>query len=248
MSFLFITLPAAVIPALVLVWYFVKSDKYPEPVSMILKTFFYGILIVIPILFFAGLAEAFGGGIKGNMVLEPLFNAFALAAIPEEFFKFLVLSNICAKSPEFDEPMDGIVYGAVASLGFATLENILYVSSGGLGVAIARAFTAVPGHASFGAIMGYYYAKSHFKGEKVGFTHKALLVPILLHGLYDFFLFFFVGIANKYPEEVEPSGVDTLLILGSVVMFFVVFVHTIRRARRYHAEMKVEQQSLSHDH
>ena len=82
--------------------------------------------------------------------------------IPEETFKYLVLTRYSARHRAFDEPMDGIVYGAVASLGFAALENLLYVGSGDLGTAVARAATAVPGHAFTGAIMGYYVGQARF--------------------------------------------------------------------------------------
>lgn len=82
--------------------------------------------------------------------------------------------------------MDGIVYGATASLGFATLENVLYVSDGGLHVAILRAFLAVPGHAFLGAIMGYYVSRAKFTGgDRRPLLVRALAIPILLHGLYD---------------------------------------------------------------
>jgi RsiW-degrading membrane proteinase PrsW (M82 family) len=83
------------------------------------------------------------------------------AAIPEKLFKFAVLFFYCRRLTDFDEPMDGIVYGVTASLGFATLENVLYVLNGGIGHAIMRAFTAVSGHALFGAVMGSYFGLSH---------------------------------------------------------------------------------------
>jgi RsiW-degrading membrane proteinase PrsW (M82 family) len=88
--------------------------------------------------------------------------AFLSAAVPEEFFKWLIVVLYCARHKEFDEPMDGLVYGAVASLGFATFENVVYVwvsevsTQAGLQVALARGLTAVPMHASLGAIMGYF--------------------------------------------------------------------------------------------
>ena len=248
MSFLLFSLPAAVIPALILVVYFVRSDKYPEPFSMLLKTFLYGVFIVIPVLIMGGVFEFLGEllNVKEDVLSSALFDAFPLAAIPEELFKFWVLSAICAKSSEFDEPMDGIVYGAVASLGFATLENIMYVSGGGLGVALVRAFTAVPAHAAFGAIMGYYFSKVYFQGGRVSLTSRAYFVPMMLHGLYDFSLFYMVGISNQYEHTENMSDGEAFLVLGSMIMFFVVFVHTIRRANRYLKEMRQEQEAKSH--
>ena len=84
------------------------------------------------------------------------------AAIPEELFKFLVLRWYVWRKPHFDEPLDGVVYGATASLGFATLENILYVGSHGLEMAVLRALTAVPGHAFTGVVMGAFLGRARF--------------------------------------------------------------------------------------
>ena len=89
--------------------------------------------------------------------------------------------------------MDGVVYGAVASLGFATIENLLYCASGDLGTALGRAFTAVPAHAAFGAIMGYTFARRHFAGKSNGLFGPALWLPVLLHGVYDWMLFIVAG-------------------------------------------------------
>jgi RsiW-degrading membrane proteinase PrsW (M82 family) len=183
-----ITIPAALLPSLLLLWYFTSRDVFPEPRGALIKTFFLGCLAVLPVvlvgvpvllLFVQPLARV-------NPLAAAVSAAFLTAAVPEEFFKFVVVAYWCARQPEFDEPMDGIVYGVTASLGFATLENILYVSGGGLEMALGRAFTAVPCHAFLGAIMGYYVGQARFRPER----RRALLatglgVAMLLHGLYD---------------------------------------------------------------
>jgi RsiW-degrading membrane proteinase PrsW (M82 family) len=113
------------------------------------------------------------------------------AAIPEEFFKFAVIIWFCIKNSAFDEPMDGVVYGVVASLGFATLENVLYVIEGSYSVAITRAILSVPAHMLFGVSMGYYLSLSKFGGtQRIRNRYMALslIVPILLHGAYDYIL------------------------------------------------------------
>jgi RsiW-degrading membrane proteinase PrsW (M82 family) len=107
------------------------------------------------------------------------------AAIPEELFKFAILFFYCRRLTDFDEPMDSIVYGVTASLGFATLENVLHVLKGGIGVAIMRAFTAVPGHALFGAVMGFYFGLSHLAPGRRRLLWTAYLLPVSLHGLYN---------------------------------------------------------------
>ena len=164
-------------------------------------------------------------------MLAGLYCALFYAAVPEEFFKFLVVTRYSARNPAFDEPMDGVVYGATASLGFATLENILYVAQGGWIVAVARALTAVPCHACLGAILGYYVGQARFKGERKISAWLGLLVATLLHALYDFPLLAMRGLDNV--------GGQLGLVLGLLVFFLAVFVfeivwtlRIIRRLRR----------------
>ncbi|MEH7508941.1 PrsW family glutamic-type intramembrane protease, partial [Priestia megaterium] len=91
---------------------------------------------------------------------------------------------------EFDEHYDGIVYGAAVSLGFATVENILYLFANGLESALGRAFLPVSSHALFGVIMGYYLGKAKFSEgkEKTKWTLYSVFVPLILHGTYDYIL------------------------------------------------------------
>lgn len=93
------------------------------------------------------------------------------------------------KNNEFNEPFDGIVYAVMVSMGFAALENILYTFQYGFGVGVTRVFTAVPAHATFGIIMGYFMGKAKFSNNRIKFNLLGLLFAILFHGSYDFFLF-----------------------------------------------------------
>src|SRR5690606_32179849 len=100
------------------------------------------------------------------------------------------------RQKEFDEPYDGIIYGAFISLGFAAIENILYVVEVGVSVALLRMFTAVPAHASFGIIMGYYFGMAwQHKNKAFSYKMKGLLSAIILRGFYYFFL-----MQQLYPE------------------------------------------------
>jgi RsiW-degrading membrane proteinase PrsW (M82 family) len=182
-------LVSAVVPALLLLWFLCSRDANPEPPIMVLKTFALGALITVPIVPVALLLERLGAGAMGTWS-RALVAGFLGAAIPEEGFKFLVLRGWVWHQPDFDEPMDGIVYGAAASLGFAALENALYVSSGGFGVATLRALTAVPGHALTGVVMGYYAGRARFAPdeERAALLATGLLSAMALHGLYDAFL------------------------------------------------------------
>lgn len=236
-----ISIIGAILPALWLIKYFTKADKFPEPEAVIKSTFWDGVrtvfwvlLVVSPTFFFDEIIE------DVPVVISAGYSAFLCAAIPEEFFKFRVLQKV-SKNKAFDEPMDGIVYGAVASLGFATLENVLYCLDGGLGMVIARAFTAVPAHASFGAIMGYYFSKQHFSGSKVGVFSKAYVIPMVLHGLYDYFLFVIGGLGERGDDI---SDDESVLMLGCLIAFIALGIWMFRTVRSMVSEMQTEQLRL----
>jgi RsiW-degrading membrane proteinase PrsW (M82 family) len=208
-----------VTPSLLLLWYFHSRDVYPEPGRVVWTTFALGVLTAGPVLLFALPMGAFL-----ELLSDPFaagaYEAFVLAAIPEETLKLAVLLWYARRHSAFDEPMDGLVYGVAASLGFATLENILYVAQGGLGVAILRAVTSIPGHATFGAIMGYYVGQAHFsRGRGRLFVAKAWFIPVLLHGLYDTPLLSAAGVsAAGYAEVASALLVAVPVILGVSVV------------------------------
>ncbi|MFH2005449.1 MAG: PrsW family glutamic-type intramembrane protease [bacterium] len=179
---------SAVAPSAFLLWYIYSRDIHPEPKGFIAATFGLGAAVAVPVLIFVYSLQAAVATPPG-VWSKAAYTAFLHAAIPEEGFKFLVLMTFCWFSRHFDEPFDGIVYGATASLGFATLENFLYVSQGGLWVAILRAFTAVPGHAFCGVVMGHFIGRAKFaETGRVRLTLLGLALATILHGLYDLFL------------------------------------------------------------
>lgn len=159
---------------------------------MLIKALILGILIVIPVVFVEGLLMNFMP--QSGKVAGAAWHAFVVAGATEELFKFLALYLLIWKSPSFNEKFDGIVYAVFVSLGFAGVENVLYVMDGGMQTALIRALTAVPAHAIFGIIMGYYLGIAHmYKELQRSYLVKALVVPILLHGIYDFILMVEVG-------------------------------------------------------
>ncbi|MEM9695350.1 MAG: PrsW family glutamic-type intramembrane protease [Myxococcota bacterium] len=182
-----LTVTFALVPSILLMWFFQARDVFPEPPRVLWATFGLGVLTIPAVLMVVFPAERVLGI---DHLTDPLWGGFAEAfvhaSIPEEFFKFLVVYFYAQRHDEFDEPADGVVYGVAASLGFATLENILYVAQSGLGTAIVRAFTAVPQHACSGAIMGYFVGQAKFRPrERPKLLAGALFFPTLLHGLYD---------------------------------------------------------------
>ena len=184
----------AVLPAIVLLVVIYRADNIEkEPFSLMAKVFGLGALTTIS----AMILEEIGMYILSFFFYTPnalytFFEMFCVVALAEEAGKYFVLKKATWKNKEFNFSFDGIVYSVCASLGFATLENILYVFQGGFSTAVMRAITAVPGHCIFGIFMGIYYGiakgcelRGDENGKKLNLK-KALLVPIFLHGFYDF--------------------------------------------------------------
>ena len=183
------TLAITVVPSLIILLYFFISDKFKEPKSTIAIVFALGILICLP----AGILNNFMSDNFGNPKNpNDLTYSFLGPAWTEEILKFLILYTIVLKRSEFNEPMDGVVYGVVVSLGFATYENYDYVfrlaetwDIAPSQMAIWRSYTAVPMHGLNGCIMGFYFGMYAFTGNK-NFLILSLILPYLFHGFYNF--------------------------------------------------------------
>ena len=125
----------------------------------------------------------------------------------EEILKFLVVILIIYPSKHFDEPFDGIVYSVFVGMGFATVENLTFVLQGSASLAFLRMITAVPAHFVFAVIMGYYLGKAKSgKKSRLIFIGLSILIPIIFHALYDYFLFI------DFVSGVWIGGIVTLLI------------------------------------
>lgn len=187
---------AAVLPALILLNYVYRHDRIDkEPRKLLLTLLLFGIVatflsVLTESLGAAALAFFLPGG-EANPAY-PIWMYFIIVALSEEGFKYLVLRWRTWSSPNFNCRFDGVVYAVFVALGFALWENIGYVLMYGLGAAVARAITAVPGHASFGVFMGAYYglAKRSANQGDVKLSRfwrvLAVLVPTVIHGLYDY--------------------------------------------------------------
>ncbi|KUO76856.1 MAG: hypothetical protein APF77_21480 [Clostridia bacterium BRH_c25] len=182
-------LTAAVAPSAALLYYFYTRDKYEkEPRLLLLKSFLIGGGLVIPVLFVEMTLNIFD--ITDSNLFAAGYTAFVVAGLVEEAFKFLFFFLYIWKNREFNEMYDGIVYAVFISLGFATVENLAYVLSTGLNTAIVRSLTAVPAHALFAVVMGYYlgiarFAKPQYKRK---YIWLGFISPVILHGIYDFML------------------------------------------------------------
>lgn len=187
---------AAVLPVVVLCFFVYIRDPNKEPLSLLLKIFFLGVLIALPVVVVElALDKIFPiDATQTSSFIHLLFNVFMGVALVEEVFKWLVVKVFGYNNKEFDEIYDIIVYSVFSSLGFACIENILYVLSNGLSTAITRAIFSIPGHMCFGVIMGYFFSKAKIsslndmamRSRNLAFS---LLVPSLMHALYDALLF-----------------------------------------------------------
>ncbi len=182
----------AVTPGLYLLWYFYKKDEYePEPMDLVMKTFVAGAVMVFP----AAMLESWlmvGPFLvtEGASWVFVFIASFFIIGPVEEYFKLRAVMRTAFDSPEFNEPMDGVVYCSAASLGFASLENIFYVvGTGSVWVGLARAVLSVPGHAFMGVLMGYWVGKAKMEPEnKDKYITIGFVLATVLHGIYDFFI------------------------------------------------------------
>ena len=175
-------------PIFIIAFYIYSRDIYEkEPLSYLLKALSIGAIIVLPVVFIEKQLSVPAEKLEG--ISNAAWIAFIVAGLTEEGMKYLAFLLFFWKSSNFNERFDGIVYAVYISLGFAGIENILYVFSGGYSVGIVRALTAVPAHALFGVVMGYYFglAKFHQKFRGV-YLMLAFFLPFVFHGLYDFLL------------------------------------------------------------
>lgn len=185
-----IPLLSALLPAMALLAYIIWQDrKSPEPWQKLLKATSLGVLAIPLTMCIVFPLQAIGlVSLSCDTFGQAVNISFLGAAIPEELAKLLMLWLFLRKNPFFDERMDGIVYAVCVSLGFAGLENVMYVigDTDWMSVALLRAFTAVPGHFCFGVIMGYFYSLAKFDPKnRTKYSILALVAPILAHGVYD---------------------------------------------------------------
>lgn len=184
----------AIIPSIILCLYVYRMDVVEkEPLHLLFVMFFLGVLITVPTRFIEQLLLS-STGLSVDNYFDSFLVSFAIIAIVEEGYKFFVLLLSCWKNKNFDYKYDAIVYSVFISLGFATLENILYVQNTGVNVAIWRGIISVPAHAFYAIASGYFLglakenSENKKKGKMFGYLLLAFIVPVLMHGTFDFLL------------------------------------------------------------
>ncbi|MEW8973692.1 MAG: PrsW family glutamic-type intramembrane protease [Tissierellaceae bacterium] len=182
----------AITPAIIGMFAIYLSDRVDrEPAKLLFLTYVLGALSVIPSIIVEEILTRFN---VFSGVSQAFYNAFIVAALTEEYFKRLVVLRIPFRSKYFNEKLDGIVYGVFAALGFATVENIIYVVftyTNNPFIGLNRGIFSVPAHGVFGVTMGYYLSLYKFntddKGKRANLI-KSLIMPVILHGIFDFIL------------------------------------------------------------
>lgn len=181
------------LPVIAFAFWIYKKDKYDkEDILVLLKYFILGMLIS----FLAILIEKFllkERIFQGDVKL--IYTSFIIAGVTEEVLKGIILSLLATREQNYNEKLDGIVYSIFLSLGFATIENIIYMNYEGIysiyEIALIRTFISIPGHIMFAITMGYYISKYKFEKNKIKRRQElilAFLIPILIHGTFDFIL------------------------------------------------------------
>jgi len=179
----------AVAPTLICLVYMYIRDKYErEPWRMLATGIVVGTIITFPIMQGQGFVARFMPLAIGQFG-EAVFTSFAIAGFVEEAFKFIALYLLVWRSRELNEPVDGIVYAVFISLGFAGVENVLYVFNpqlGGWSTALMRAVVSVPAHGLFGIIMGYHFAIARFEPHSKNLRiFMAFFAAWVAHGVYN---------------------------------------------------------------
>jgi RsiW-degrading membrane proteinase PrsW (M82 family) len=174
------------------------DHKRPEPPRTLRLVALGGMLAAIPVVLLGELLKVVGpAGLDAGVCSSyaaAIYMSFAIAAIPEEAAKLLSVYAFAWRRPEFDERMDGIVYGARAGLGFALVENVAYLlllptnMSEYIAIFLGRALLAVPGHAMWGGIAGYFAARRRFDGTGPG-ALGGFAIAATMHGVYDTWVF-----------------------------------------------------------
>ena len=223
-----VLIAAAVIPAIVLLIRIYHLDRLErEPFNLLAALVILGVISTS----LASLTEQLGDFALSFFLPEqhpayPFLLYFGIVAFSEEGFKYLLLKNRTWRSPYFNCQFDGVVYATFVSLGFALWENIGYVLRYGMATALARAVTAIPGHACFGVFMGVLYGvakrQAHAGDEAASrrSRHLAVWIPALLHGLYDY-------IATQQTE-----GLSLVFVVFVAALFFVAYRLAVATARR----------------
>lgn len=205
------------LPIVLIMIFVYYKDKNKEPIELLIKLFLGGIGATLLVMIISRLLSfvfpIFNGEYQTLNGFQLIIYALICVALVEEISKWVMIYFISFKNKAFDELYDAIIYAVFVALGFAFFENLIYVYSYGISTGIGRAVLSVPAHACFGAFMGYYIglAKISSINKRKDLFRKyiilSLIIPTLLHGIYDYFLF------------LERKDLMAFLLIFIVVMY-----------------------------
>ncbi|MGN0032639.1 MAG: PrsW family intramembrane metalloprotease [Candidatus Limimorpha sp.] len=229
-------LALAILPVIVLLFYIYRQDKYEkEPLYMLVLAFLLGVLSIPLALFLDGFIDMVIGG------TSVFYEAFFQAGIPEEFAKWLLFMLLIWKNRNFDEFFDGIVYMSFIGLGFACVENIMYVFGeqefmSSLRVGVMRAVLSVPAHFLFAVIMGYFLGMAKFlKANRTKYLCFSLLFPIIAHGLFDYLL-----MLSSFVSEIGFNFIGFLLLAGFIWLDIKMWKVCLKNIKKMQENTRVE--------
>jgi len=226
-------LALAIAPGIAIALFIYLQDSYnPEPASLLLGSFFFGMVSTLPAIGLQLLAKKYYGALDSNSSIPfYAFYSFIIIGCSEEFSKFLMVKWYAYPKKSFDEPFDGIVYSVMVAMGFATVENIGYVKMNGLDTAILRMFISVPAHGAYAVILGYYIGLAKFnKVHARVYLISGILIAAFFHGCFDFFLLL------QDSRIVAAYVGHGLLFTGAIVSFYYALRLSLK-AIRLHREL-----------
>jgi len=235
-----------ILPSFLWLQFYLRKDVHPEPKSMVLKVFFYGMLFTIPASFLETIIFKIVSPLERfyfpNSAIF-ILNVFLAIALVEEYLKFLIVKQRVLDDSEFDEPVDAMIYMIIAGLGFAAAENILILISAGnqgsviggflrpldtaflgeiFGISILRFFGATFLHALASAIVGFFIGLSFFEKKKRNkLISIGLILAVILHGLYNFSITSSNLLSRIFGTIIKPEQLNFL------IPFFLLLVSAI---------------------
>ena len=227
-------LALSIAPGIAICIFIYLKDRYNrEPLLLLLISFVLGMVSTIPAFFLQVLNNTTLESLAGKPYADVAIFAYLVVALSEEGSKYLMVRFFAYRRKAFDEPFDGIVYSIMVGMGFATLENIGYVYEHGPGTGIMRMFLSVPAHATFAVLMGYFMGLAKFDTIHKGkYLFLAILLPVIFHGTYDYFLF--IG--------------NTILNLAGTVISLIVAIHLSKKAIQKHQALSKATHGANNNH
>jgi len=177
-------------PGIFWLWYFYQKDKYrPEPLRLVIRTFILGMAVVIPVALVESIFEVIYPSLESKSIPALLALSFLIVGPVEEGAKFLAVRLTVYRSPYFDEEVDGMVYSTACALGFASLENLLYLIRFGWQVIMVRATLSTLAHVVMSGMWGYALGRAKLHPERQTIlVSQGLIAAMVIHGLFDFLL------------------------------------------------------------